>query len=157
MRYYNVNENGNVLPEDDAQDEFINQNVLAIARDQRSLAEEFGVSEETIASSLSNARHRLLEVRENERERPLVDEKIIVAWNGLAIGALARVSSAIRDTDPTNAERYLNCAVQAATFIHDVLYDEADGSLKRVYSEAGSDIPAFPAFADDYAFMIAGL
>jgi uncharacterized protein YyaL (SSP411 family) len=153
-RYYNVEENGNVSPEHDAHDELINQNVLAISSTPEELANEFGLSKGEIASILKDGRQKLLEHRNKERPRPTLDDKIVVAWNGLAIGALARVSAVLGGSEPERAKTYLDSAIKAAQFIKLELYNESTGTLRRVYREGPGDAPAF---ADDYAFLIAGL
>lgn len=153
-RYWNVEDNGNVSPEHDAHDELINQNVLAVSSTPDVLAKEFGLSQEDIVKVLKDARQKLVEHRERERPRPLLDDKIIVAWNGLAIGTLARVSAAIATTDAENSKKYLDASSNAANFIRKELYDESAGTLKRVYREGPGEAPAF---ADDYAFLIDGL
>lgn len=154
IRYYNVEENGNVSPEHDAHDELINQNVLAVSSSPEDLAKEFGLSKEEIIDALKSARQKLMEHREKERPRPALDDKIIVAWNGLVLGALARASAAIATSDARTSKAYLGAAIKAADFIKKELYDESAGTLKRVYREGPGDAPAF---ADDYAFLIAGL
>jgi uncharacterized protein YyaL (SSP411 family) len=153
-RYYNVEENGNVSPEHDAHDELINQNVLAVSSTPEALAKEFGVSQEETLNILKAGRQKLLEHRNKERPPPALDDKIVVAWNGLAIGALARVGAVIEGSEPEKAKTYLGAAIKAADFIKKELYDESSGTLKRVYREGPGEAPAF---ADDYAFLIAGL
>jgi uncharacterized protein YyaL (SSP411 family) len=153
-RYYNVHENGNVSREYDAHDELINQNVLAISSTPEALSKEFGLKRDAVERILRDGRQKLLEHRERERPRPALDDKIVVGWNGLAIGALARTSAVIQDSEPEKAKTYLNAAVKAADFIKKELYDGATGTMKRVYREGPGDAPAF---ADDYAFLIEGL
>ncbi|KIV99946.1 uncharacterized protein PV09_08463 [Verruconis gallopava] len=153
-RFYNVGENGNISPEHDAHDELINQNVLAVSSTPEELAKEFGMSVDEVIKVLGNSRQKLLDHRNKERPRPALDDKIVVAWNGLAIGALARVSAAIAHTEPERSKAYLNSAVKAAEFIKQELYNNTTGMLKRVYREGPGDAPAF---ADDYAFLISGL
>ena len=153
-KYYNVQENGNVSPEHDAHDELINQNVLAIKSTPESLSKEFGLSKENVIKILKDGRIKLLKHRNKERPRPSLDDKIVVSWNGLAIGALARTSAVLEGFDAANAKVYLEAAEKAAQFIKKELWDESSGTMKRVYREGPGDAPAF---ADDYAFMISGL
>lgn len=141
-------------PEHDAQDELINQNVLAVSGTPEALAKEFGLSKEETLNILKDGRQKLLEHRNRERPRPALDDKIVVAWNGLCIGALARVSAVIESSEPDKAKTYLGSAIKAAESIKKELYDKSTGTLKRVYREGPGDAPAF---ADDYAFFIAGL
>jgi uncharacterized protein YyaL (SSP411 family) len=77
-----------------------------------------------------------------------------VAWNGLAIGALARFSTVLSTVITEAAPAYLAAAEKAAKFLQTELFDKTSGTMKRVYREGPGDAPAF---ADDYAFLISGL
>lgn len=153
-KYYNIRENGNVSPEHDAHDELINQNILAISAHPEALAKEFGLSKDDMTKILESGRAKLLEHRNKERPRPSLDDKIVVSWNGLAIGALARFSAFLDESDAEKAEEYRAVAEKAVRFIKKELYNSADGTMRRVYREGPGDAPAF---ADDYAFLISGL
>jgi uncharacterized protein YyaL (SSP411 family) len=128
--------------------------VLAISSTPEVRAKEFGLSPDETLRILKAGRQKLLEHRNKERPRPALDDKVVVAWNGLAIGALARVSAAIEGLELEKAKSYLDSAIKAAKFVKKELYDESSGALKRVYREGPGD---GPAFADDYAFFIGGL
>jgi uncharacterized protein YyaL (SSP411 family) len=153
-KYYNVGEHGNVEPEHDAHDELIDQNVLAVASSPDALGKEFGLAREEVEKILEEGRIKLRAHREKERPRPALDDKIVVAWNGLAIAGLARTSAVLAANEPEKSKTYLNAAIKAASFIRKELFDEKEGTMKRVYREGPGDAPAF---ADDYAFMIQGL
>ncbi len=153
-RFWNVHRHGNVAPENDAHDEFMSQNVLAVVNTPAQLAKDFGRSEEEIVKIIQESRSRLLEHRNAERPRPNLDDKIVTSWNGLAIGSLARVSAATAAVDPERAARYRRQAERAVSFIRANLYDETTGRLRRVFRDGPGDAPGF---ADDYAFMIEGL
>ncbi|KAI9720487.1 MAG: hypothetical protein M1828_005658 [Chrysothrix sp. TS-e1954] len=153
--YWNVKASGNVDPENDAHDELRNQNVLARTCTFETLAKKHGLSTEATTSILENGRAKLLAHRNKERPRPALDDKIVAGWNGLAIGALARASGALRSNSRgERSEGYLGAAVRAATFVKRELFDAPSGQLKRVYREGVGDAPGF---ADDYAFLISGL
>ncbi|KAF1844515.1 uncharacterized protein K460DRAFT_365473 [Cucurbitaria berberidis CBS 394.84] len=153
-RYYNVKDEGNVAPEHDAHDELINQNVLAITTTRADLAKQFALSEEEVNKTLAQGRQKLLEHRNKERPRPALDDKIVVSWNGLAIGALARTAAALSAQDPTCSREYLAAAEKAASFLRKELYNSDSRTLTRVYREGRGDAPGF---ADDYAYLISGL
>lgn len=153
-RYYNVKDEGNVDPEHDAHDELINQNVLAINSTPADLAKEFALSTEEIEKTLDEGRKKLLAHREKERPRPALDDKIVVSWNGLAIGALARTAASLSASDPSKAKSYLGAAEKAAAFIEKELYNSENHTLLRVYREGPG---AVQGFADDYAYLISGL
>ncbi|RMZ67268.1 DUF255 domain [Pyrenophora seminiperda CCB06] len=118
------------------------------------LAQQFGLSEDEVKKILDEGRQKLLNHRNKERPRPGLDDKIVVSWNGLAIGALARTSAALASEDPTRSQKYLAAAEKAAAFIREELYSPASKTLIRVYREGPGDAPGF---ADDYAYLISGL
>ncbi len=81
------------------------------------------------------------------RVRPLRDDKILTGWNGLMIAALAKAAWVL------NEPSYLQQATRAWHFIRDNLI-RADGRLLARY-RAGE--AAYPAYLDDYAYLIWGL
>ncbi|KAI4125457.1 MAG: hypothetical protein LQ347_005373, partial [Umbilicaria vellea] len=153
-RFYGVTADGNVDSSNDPHDEFISQNVLSIQTTPGILAKELGLAEDKVVTILKAGRTKLRDHRETHRPRPALDDKIVVAWNGLAIGALARTSAALEDIDPAKAHECLAAAEKAVAFIQRELFDESSGQLWRVYRQGRGDAPAF---ADDYAFLIHGL
>jgi len=86
-------------------------------------------------------RRRLLEIRD-QRIRPHRDEKVIVAWNGFMMEALARAGRAL--TEP----RYVNAARRAAAFVDRHLW--RDGRLRRHYRDGAADAVGY---LDDYAYL----
>lgn len=91
-------------------------------------------------------RQKLFDYRE-KRVRPLKDDKILTAWNGLMIAALAMGARILGD------EAYLQAARQAIDFINHNLRRQ-DGRLLARYREGKSE---YLAYAADYAFFIWGL
>ncbi len=85
---------------------------------------------------------RLLAVR-GARVRPARDDKILVAWNGLMIDALARAAAVLDEP------RYGDAAAKAADFLLAALRDSS-GGLRRSWR---SGRPGGPAFLDDYASL----
>jgi len=81
-----------------------------------------------------------------KRPAPLRDEKILTAWNGLAISAFARAALAFGE--PAYAAR----AERAAGFLLAKL--RRDGRLLRSFKDGQA---RHNAYLDDYAFLIAGL
>lgn len=136
-RYYGVEPNGNVSPDADQQGEFKGRNILIL---RHPIADNDRVA-------MAAARQRLLEARARH-PRPSLDDKVLVAWNGLMISALARASQAF------DSAKYKEAAERAASFIHTRLYDGKTGLLLRRYRAGDA---AIPAFVDDYAFLIQGL
>lgn len=152
--FFNVTGHGNVDPENDPHDEFMDQNVLAIVSTPSALASRFGMKENEVVRIIKNGKADLREQRERERVPPAMDDKIVVSWNGIAIGALARTAAVIREFDPVRSESYMTATLKAATFIKNNMYDEKTKILYRIWREGRGDTEGF---ADDYAFLIEGL
>ena len=152
--FFNVSSHGNVEPENDPHDEFIDQNVLAIVGNPTTLGSTFGIKEEEVVRIIKEGKEALKAHREKDRVRPELDDKIVVSWNGIAIGALSRTGAVIKGFDPTKSEEYLGAALRAASFIKENLYDEEKKVLYRIWREGRGDTQGF---ADDYAFLIEGL
>jgi hypothetical protein len=91
------------------------------------------------------ARRKLLAARER-RVWPGRDEKLIVSWNGLMIGGLARAARVL--TRPDLAE----AATRAVDFIRAELW--SGGRLKATYKDGRA---RFAAYLDDYANLARGL
>ncbi|KAK6594566.1 hypothetical protein H4I96_10297 [Botrytis cinerea] len=152
--FFNVTGHGNVGQENDPHDEFMDQNVLAISSTPSALASQFGIKESEIIKVIKEGKAQLRRRRETDRVKPAMDDKVVVSWNGIAVGALARLSSVINGFDPVKAQEYLDAALKAATFIKKNLYDDKAKILYRIWREGRGDTQGF---ADDYAFLIEGL
>ncbi|EGP90076.1 uncharacterized protein MYCGRDRAFT_99250 [Zymoseptoria tritici IPO323] len=153
-KYWGVQAQGNVDRRFDLQGELVGQNTLCVQYEIPELAQELSKSEEQITQTIQSGRSKLLAHREKNRPRPALDDKIVTSWNGLAIGGLARTSSALRYISPEPAAAYLAAALKATNCIKTHLFDPSTNALKRVYREGPGETPGF---ADDYAFLISGL
>ncbi|HJV05281.1 MAG TPA: thioredoxin domain-containing protein [Actinomycetota bacterium] len=96
-------------------------------------------------ASPEEARRRLFERREG-RVRPGTDDKILAAWNGLAIRALAEAGAALGRSD------YVEAAERAAGFVLSALRRE-DGRLLRAWRDGRT---SGPGYLDDHVLMAAG-
>ena len=111
------------------------------------LAEKYKLAEDEVESRLARARMQLWAVRER-RIKPLRDEKVLTAWNGLALAALAEAARVLERAD------YLLAAQRNAEFVLGTLHT-ANGRLLRTW-RAGS--PAkLNAYLEDYANYADGL
>jgi hypothetical protein len=104
-----------------------------------------GLPEAELRRRLEPGRRALLEARAR-RERPLVDDKVLADWNGLAIGALARAGERLAEP------RYTAAAARAASFVLERMADA--GGLLHAFRDGRARVPAF---LDDYAFLVEGL
>ena len=142
---YGVEVGGNALA--DPQKEFTGRNILYLRRTPAEAAEHFKQEVAAIEAALERARQQLLSRREL-RKRPHLDDKVLTAWNGLMIGALARGGAILHDPELTEA------AAAAALFIQKKLYDPETKRLLRRYRQGESGLAGQ---LDDYAFLVAGL
>jgi uncharacterized protein YyaL (SSP411 family) len=143
--HYGVEKNGNVAR--DPHNEFPRKNVLYIAHSVEETAEKFKLSEDRVQGILADSRAKMLKARD-AHPRPHLDDKTIVAWNGLMISPMARAGLVL------NEPRYTQAAAKAADFIRTNLYDKDTHTLTHVWREGRSNINGF---LSDYAFFIHGL
>lgn len=87
------------------------------------------------AERLADVRRRLLAAREG-RVRPERDDKVVAAWNGLAVVGLVR--AAWRLDDPS----YVDAAVAAGRLLADVHLERGTGRLRRVSRDGVAGEPA---------------
>ena len=154
--HYGVTETGNVPAGLDPHDELKGKNILAQRQTLVATAQAYGLAPEEANDRILQALEKLRGLRA-KRPRPLLDDKIITAWNGLMISALAKGHQVLGGTNAVqDAERegYLQAAVRAAEFIQKELYDPARGILFRSWRKGRSQVEGF---AEDYAYLIQGL
>ncbi|KAI1339163.1 Six-hairpin glycosidase-like protein [Xylariaceae sp. FL0016] len=153
--YWDVDEDGNVERTHDPHDEFLNQNVIKIVKNYARLSKQLGISEDEVKQRIDSAREKLWVYRQKERVPPGVDTKIVTAYNGMAIAALARTANALAGTNKERCAQYMKAAQLSAQFIESELWDSSTKTLYRVY--IGDQRCDIQAVAEDYAFLIEGL
>ncbi|TLD21920.1 hypothetical protein PspLS_08224 [Pyricularia sp. CBS 133598] len=155
--YWNVKEHGNIPEEQDPNDEFINQNVLRVVKTPAELSTSFGIAVDEVNQILAEAKRKLRTRRDVDRVRPEVDEKQVVAYNAMAISALARAGAVLRSTglDKHRGSTWIISAKQAATEIKGQLSDQQTGKLSR--HRFRNKKSSTEALAEDYAFLIESL
>ncbi|MEA3202626.1 MAG: uncharacterized protein QOI63_292, partial [Thermoplasmata archaeon] len=131
---YGVTAEGNF--EDEATRERTGANILHL-RKPLTAAED---------AALAPLRAKLLAVR-SKRVRPLLDDKVLTDWNGLALAALAKAGTALREP------RYLAAAQRCAEFLH-ARMRRPDGRLLHRWHAGRTDATAF---LDDHAYLLWGL
>jgi uncharacterized protein YyaL (SSP411 family) len=142
---YGVEDRGNV--HEDPHHEFTGRNILYQAHTPEETARHFERPLEEVQAAILQGERKLLEARA-QRVRPHLDDKVLTAWNGLMISALAKAGATLREP------RYLDAARRAADFVLARMYDPKIGLLLRRY-RAGE--AAIPGFLDDYAFFTQAL
>src|SRR5947207_4594783 len=117
-------------------------NVLWRPTPTESVAAKFGLSVDELEARMETARAALFE-RRAWRPQPGLDDKVLAAWNGLAIAAFAEAGAAFAEP------RYVDAAVRAAEFVLSRLRRD-DGRLLRSWRDG---VAGGPAYADDHALM----
>jgi len=111
----------------------------------RSLADHFKLAPTEITTRLDAIRHRMLDVRAT-RVPPARDDKILTAWNALAISGLSRCARLLDDARCAGmATRVLN-ALREAVWI--------DGKL---YANVAEPAWRIAGFLDDHALLLDAL
>jgi uncharacterized protein YyaL (SSP411 family)/aryl-alcohol dehydrogenase-like predicted oxidoreductase len=110
------------------------------------VASRLGISVEQLRRCIETGRAKLYEVRQR-RIPPGLDDKVLTAWNGMMIGAMAEGHRVLGDP------RHLAGAARAADFLLTTLR-RPDGGLFRT-SRAGK--AHLPGYLEDYAFLAEGL
>ncbi len=119
--------------------------VLSVAKNVEEFAREKNLDPGEVEKLLLHSREKLLKLRSG-RIAPYKDDKILTAWNGLMISALARGAAALGE------QKYAQAAARAASFVLGSMRPQ--GRLLRRFREAEA---AIPAFQEDYAFFALGL
>jgi uncharacterized protein YyaL (SSP411 family) len=143
--HFDVKPEGNVAS--DPQGEFTGKNILRQRRSVTATAAAFKLALPAAEEKLLAGLEQLRAARAR-RPRPHRDDKIITAWNGFMISALAKGAQMLGEAE------CLEAATRAAEFIQRELYDAKAGVLYRCWREGRSDIPGF---AEDYAALIQAL
>jgi uncharacterized protein YyaL (SSP411 family) len=133
MRYYNVREGGN----------WEGSNILHITHSLKEVAGAMGLDLETAEQKLATARQKLYTLRA-KRIWPGLDDKVLTAWNGLILAALAEAGRDLQRPDYTEA------AVQNAEFLFQTMRLE-NGRLLRTW-KAGSEAK-LNGYLEDYAYL----
>ncbi|MCY4606655.1 MAG: thioredoxin domain-containing protein, partial [Gemmatimonadetes bacterium] len=135
-RYYGVVPEGNFE---------YGRNILHVENELEGVARFLNVEPERLSQVVERGCEVLLAVR-RQRIAPGRDDKILTAWNGLMISAMARAYQVIGE------DRYLRAAVEAADFILQRMV--CDGRLLHTYKDGRARILAYQ---DDYACLVNGL
>ncbi len=126
ISYYGVTEQGN----------FEGANILNL----------IGGGEAQPPAQLDEARRALYEAR-SKRIWPGLDDKRLLSWNALAIGALAEAGAALGRDD------YLDAARECAEFVWEHMRDPA-GRLLRTWKDGEAKLNAY---LEDYAYLLEAL
>jgi len=110
------------------------------------VARRLDVGVDELTAAMEEARAELFAARA-ERVPPGKDDKVLAAWNGLMISALARTHQVLAEP------RFLDAARTAARYV----LEEMRGEDGRLLATARSGRAHLDAYLDDHAFLIQGL
>jgi len=133
MDYYGVTEAGN----------WEGHNILWRPYSLEAFAKKHSLPAKKIAARLEDARGTLLQARD-KRIRPGRDDKQLLGWNALMIGAYAKCAISLEN------QLYLERAQQKMSFILDA-FQRSEGGYVHAWKDGPSD---HQAFLDDYALLI---
>ena len=111
----------------------------------RSVVERLYLDEDQATVLLASAKAKLFAERAT-RPPPGKDEKVLAAWNGLAIHGMAKAGVRLGES------RWIQSAARAADFIRTRMVE--DGRLFATWKEGNAK---YPGYLDDYANMLYGV
>jgi uncharacterized protein YyaL (SSP411 family) len=120
---------------------FEGRNILHRGLSLEQAAQVLGMDVGVLAAELTESRQKLLASRAG-RVRPARDDKVLVAWNGLMIDALAQAGAAL------GRPAYVEAAARAADFLFNQV--RSDGRLHRYWRRGRA---TGDAYLDDYAAL----
>lgn len=136
--YYDVTEGGN----------WEGNNILHISKPPDVFARAHQIEVLQFENIISKCHSKLLAVRDN-RIPPLLDDKVILGWNALMNTACSKAYAALGD------EQYRNIAVRNMKFLLQSF--GGMGYSAEMYHTYKANQPKYPAFLDDYAYLIQAL
>jgi hypothetical protein len=125
---------------------FEGSNIVHLARTPDEVAAAAGAEAGQVRTAVRSTLDALAAIRAG-RVRPGLDDKVITAWNGLAIRALAEAGVALDEP------AWVEAAERTARFLLGELQRD-DGRLLRTWRDGRA---AIPAFCDDHAALALGL
>ncbi|MGZ3601369.1 MAG: thioredoxin domain-containing protein [Ktedonobacterales bacterium] len=133
--YWGVSEGGN----------FEGRNILHVVAPADEVARDLGIEEGEVRAAIARARQRLYEARA-QRVWPGRDDKVLAAWNGFMLRAMAEAGRILKRDD------YRQAAVANAAFLQSRMV--SDGQLHRSWRNGQARLDAY---LEDYAAVVNGL
>jgi len=135
--YYDITEKGN----------WEHVTILRVKKPLKQFAVEKKIDAIELKKILNRSNQKLLAAR-SERIRPQLDDKIILGWNALMNTACSKAFSA------TGNEEYRRLAIDNMTFVLEKFVTSDKKSFHHTWKNENAK---YPAFLDDYAFLIQAL
>jgi uncharacterized protein len=133
-RYFDVSEHGN----------WEEKNILRTKTPLKRFADQNNIPIEKLKSIIEDSTKKLLQER-SKRIRPALDDKIILGWNALMNTACSKAFIA------TGKDEYRQLAIDNMNFL---LEKFSVGNSNEFSHTWKNEIAKYPAFLDDYAFLI---
>ena len=124
---------------------FEGRNILFVPRAPEEVAQQLGSSTARLAELIAASR-RILYAQRDKRVHPGLDDKVLAAWNGLALTAFAEAGRVLGRAD------YIAAAVRNAEFLTTAMVDA--GRLLRSWKDGQARIKGY---LEDYALVGTGL
>lgn len=136
-KYFDISEKGN----------WEGKNILRIKTPVQQFSAENNIVADELKKILQRSKAKLIE-QQNKRIRPLLDDKIILGWNALMNTACSKAFEA------TGNEEYRQLAISNMHFLFKKLNNENQNEFYHTWK---NDHAKYPAFLDDYAFLVQAL
>jgi len=141
--YYDITSSGNWSEGNT----FPKKNILRVKNSIKDFSLQKNISENFLKHELEKGRQKLFEYR-NKRVRPLLDDKIILGWNALMNTACSKAFAA------TGIEKFRQLAIVNMDFLLAKFHVNDSYELYHTWK---NNKAKYPAFLDDYAFLIEAL
>ena len=135
--YYDITDNGN----------WEEKNILHVKESLENFSSQKNISIDELKKLLEKGKKKLFEQR-SKRIRPLLDDKIILGWNALMNTACSKAFAA------TGIEQFKQLAIDNMNFL---LKNFCVKDTNEFYHTWKNNTAKYPAFIDDYAFLIQAL
>ncbi len=122
-------------------------NILRVKRPAEEFATQRGVGVDQLKILLKQGAEKLLAARAH-RVRPGLDDKIILGWNALMNTACSKAFAA------TGKQEFRQLAIENMQFLLEKFKNKQGGSYAHTWK---NDKARYPAFLDDYAYLIQAL
>ena len=129
-----------------AEGNFEGSNILFVPRSPDETAVDLGLSIGQLVEAVAQIKEQLYAIR-GQRIPPLLDDKILTAWNGMMLASLAEAARVLGRSD------YLEAARRSGEFLLSEMVD-GNGRLYRTHKDGRSKLNAY---LEDYANLVDAL